>query len=477
MSSSIKPYPRMRRSGVSWLGEIPEHWQLLPNRSVFREIKSVGHEDEQLLSVTISRGVIRQSELLATTSKKDSSNTDKSKYKLVEPGDLAYNKMRAWQGAVGISDYRGIVSPAYIVQRLRAEGVPRYFHYLFRTRAFATEAERWSYGITSDQWSLRPQHFKMIYVCVPPSDEQARIVRYLNAIDGKVSKYIHNKRRLMSLLAEEIQCLTDRLIRTGIDETKPRGSTGERWIEELPSHWELRRLHHLLDPSAPLAYGILVPGPHVDGGVPYIGAGDVRPERLHLELLPRTSEEIAKAYPRTRMRAGELVYAIRGSFGRVEVIPPELEGVNLSRDAARLVPRTGINPEWLVQALRSNVCQQQFTYREIGAAITGVNIRDLKRVVIPVPPDSEQAEIVSYLGAATSDSLRAIKFAEREIELVREYRNRLVADVMTGKLDVREAAMTLADDLHEVEPLDDPGLVEGKELEEIEPQEFDEVPA
>lgn len=167
MIADLKPYPAYKDSGVPWLGEVPEHWEVLPNRALFTEVKDRNHPDEQMLSVTITKGVIRQRALLDDSSKKDSSNQDKSAYKLVRPGDIAYNKMRTWQGAVGVSDYRGIVSPAYVVQRPRADVNSRYMHYLLRTPAFAKEAERWSYGITSDMWSLRPEHFKMIYGSLP----------------------------------------------------------------------------------------------------------------------------------------------------------------------------------------------------------------------------------------------------------------------------------------------------------------------
>ena len=175
-----QPYPAYKSSGVEWLGEVPEYWDVLPNRALFAEVKERDHPEEQMLSVTITKGVIRQRALLADTSKKDSSNQDKSAYKLVRPGDITYNKMRAWQGAVGVSDYQGIVSPAYVVERPREGTSSRYLHYLLRTPAFTKEAERWSYGIASDMWSLRPEHFKMIYGCLPPLPEQAAIVSFLD---------------------------------------------------------------------------------------------------------------------------------------------------------------------------------------------------------------------------------------------------------------------------------------------------------
>ncbi|MBM3484866.1 MAG: restriction endonuclease subunit S, partial [Alphaproteobacteria bacterium] len=199
----LKPYPAMKDSGVPWLGEVPEHWGVLPNRAILYEVKERDRPDADMLSVTITRGVIRQQALLEYSSKKDSSKLDRSAYKLVQPGDIAYNKMRAWQGALGVSEYEGIVSPAYVVQRPREGMAPRYLHYLLRTPAFAKEAERWSYGITSDMWSLRPEHFKMIYSCVPPLPEQAAIVRFLDHADRRIRRYIRAKQKLIKLLEEQ----------------------------------------------------------------------------------------------------------------------------------------------------------------------------------------------------------------------------------------------------------------------------------
>jgi type I restriction enzyme, S subunit len=179
MIDGLKPYPEYKDTGVAWLGEVPGHWRVLPNRAIFTEVKERDHPHEQMLSVTITKGVIPQKALLSDSSKKDGSNQDKSAYKLVCPGDIAYNKMRAWQGALGVSDYRGVISPAYVVQRPREDVESRYVHYLLRTPAFAKEAERWSYGITSDMWNLRPEHFKLIYGCLrdPAGLHAGRAVR------------------------------------------------------------------------------------------------------------------------------------------------------------------------------------------------------------------------------------------------------------------------------------------------------------
>ena len=131
---NIKSYSNYKPSGVEWLGDVPAHWEVLPNRAIFVEVNEQNCPDEQMLSVTIVNGVILQQELLKDTLKKDSSRLDKAAYKFVQPGDIAYNKMRAWQGAVGASEYRGIISPAYVVQRPRNGNNSRYLHHLLRSR-------------------------------------------------------------------------------------------------------------------------------------------------------------------------------------------------------------------------------------------------------------------------------------------------------------------------------------------------------
>jgi type I restriction enzyme S subunit len=247
MIDGLKTYPSYKDSGVPWLGMVPEHWKVLPSRAIFAEVNERNHPYEEMLSVTINRGVIRQEALLIDSSKKDSSNLNKSAYKLVCPGDIAYNKMRAWQGAIGASDFRGIVSPAYVVMRPRDDHNPRYFHELYRTPHFAKEAERWSYGITSDMWSLRPEHFKMIYSAVPPREEQEAIVRFLDHVNRRIERYIRAKKKLIALLNEQKQAIIHRAVTRGLDPNVRLKPSGIPWLGDIPKHWEVKRNSWLFD--------------------------------------------------------------------------------------------------------------------------------------------------------------------------------------------------------------------------------------
>ncbi len=190
-------------SSNSWFGLGAPGWKQLPARALFDEVIERNSVDLPMLSVTISRGVILQSDYMrSATSKKDQSRIDRSQYKAVQPGDIVYNKMRAWQGAAGVSHHRGIVSPAYVVLRPRPGVDSSYFGHVMRTAQFAREAERWSYGIASDMWSLRPQHFKTIQFSVPMSDEQVGIVTKLSVRTAEIDRAIDSAEREVALLRE-----------------------------------------------------------------------------------------------------------------------------------------------------------------------------------------------------------------------------------------------------------------------------------
>jgi type I restriction enzyme S subunit len=246
MIDGLKPYAKYKDSGHRWLESVPEHWSILPNRALFGEVKDRNHPMEEMLSVTITRGIVRQRVLLDGSSKKDNSNFNKGAYKLVQPHDIAYNKMRAWQGALGASKLRGIISPAYVVMRPRQEANPWFYHHLYRTPLFAKEAERWSYGITSDMWSLRPEHFKAIGSVLPPPDEQAAIVRFLDHANRKIDGFIRAKRKLIGLLNEQKQAIIHRAVTRGLDPDVPLKPSGIPWLGDIPAHWDTPLLNRCL---------------------------------------------------------------------------------------------------------------------------------------------------------------------------------------------------------------------------------------
>ena len=221
--------------------------------------------------------------------------------------------------------------------------------------------------------------------------------------------------------------------------------SGVRWIGKIPRHWEEKPLKSLTPDSRPIMYGIVLPGPNVEDGVPIVKGGDVAPGRLRLDLLNKTTQEIESRYIRSRLLGGDLVYAIRGSIGMVEVVPDEVEGANLTQDAARISPGPMVSGRWLLYALRSKTTFSQLDAGATGATIRGINIRDLKRAVVQVPPLTEQRNIAAYLDEETDKVIALIERVRYHIEKLTEYRTALISAAITGKIDVREEIQEVQD--------------------------------
>ena len=160
----------------------------------------------------------------------------------------------------------------------------------------------------------------------------------------------------------------------------------------------------------------------------------MRPERLKLDRLSRTTHEIDAAHSRSRLRAGDIVYSIRGSFGDVELLPPELDGINLTQDAARIAPVNEVDHEWLMLTLKSDAVLMQLAAGAIGATIKGINIHDLRRAVLPLPPRAEQVALKLWLNSRVAQIARHHYLVLKSSILLEEYRAALITAAVTGQL-------------------------------------------
>jgi type I restriction enzyme S subunit len=474
MDSELRPYLAYKNSSVPWLGKVPEHWKLLPNRSLFAEVKDRNHPDEEMLSVTITQGVIRQRSLLADSSKKDSSNLDRSAYKLVCPGDIAYNKMRAWQSAIGSSNVRGIVSPAYVVMRLRDDHNPRYFHELYRTPHFAKEAERWSYGITSDMWSLRPEHFKMIYSALPPREEQDAIVRFLDHANRRIERYIRAKKKLIALLNEQKQAIIHRAVSRGLDRNVRLKPSGIPWLGDVPEHWDVMRLARVIAEGP--KNGI---SPPIDerGTIESFSISAVRDSIVEVRAGDRkyisgNKEALERAY---RLLRGD-VLLVRGNgnirlVGKAGVVVHDMPGRVYPDLLMRVRLAPTCLPRYLVVLLNCPIGRDQIeTAARTAVGTFKINNQQVRHLCFALPSVPEQQKILDCLAEAVGPITTAAHQAGNEISLFREYRTRLIADVITGKLDVREVVAKLAE-----EPEAETESIAESTMDEDESSECEEV--
>jgi type I restriction enzyme S subunit len=259
-----------------------------------------------------------------------------------------------------------------------------------------------------------------IRVSLPTERTQTAIADFLDAETARIDGLIDRKLRLAALLDEELRARSDAVV------WRDAGS--------IPLMFRTQQ-------ARPVMYGIVLPGPDVaPEGVPIVKGGDVRPHRLHPDLLARTTREIEAPYARARLRGGDILFAIRGGIGDVAVVPPELDDANITQDVARVAPCSGVSSEWLALALTTHAVRRQVGARITGATIKGLNIWDLKRICVPDSDEARQQLDLKELNTSIERSSHGKAALSTQIELLREHRQALITAAVTGTLEVTKAA-------------------------------------
>lgn len=295
---------------------------------------------------------------------------------------------------------------------------------------------------------LNSSIIKDVWVGLPEVTVQRRIIKYIDEQTAKIDRLMDMRRRQMALLKEQRAALIQEAVTRGLNPNAPMKDSGLLWLGEIPVHWEVKEIRYLVPQNRQVMYGIVLPGPNVDVGVPIVKAGNCEPGRLTLETMHRTTFDIEAGYVRSRLRTGDIVYAIRGSFGEAEIVPSELEGANLTQDAARIAPKPGINNQWLWYSLRSQVFFAQMNSVAVGATIRGVNIKDLKRGKLPIPPDIEQKQIADYINSESIKIENILSAYARQITLLSEYRAALIHECVTGQRPVPDRHAQAEENAH-----------------------------
>jgi type I restriction enzyme S subunit len=441
MIDGLRPYPEMKASGLPWLGDVPVHWDVRRNGRLFGARRETAFPDLPVLEVSIRSGV-RVRDFDAGGRKQEMS--DRSKYQRAVRGDIAYNMMRMWQGAVGIAPVDGLVSPAYVVARPFPEIDAAYYAYLFRTAAYKREIDTFSRGIVPDRNRLYWESFKQMPSVYPPLDEQRLIVRFMDWHGARTAKLIRAKKRTIALLNEEKQAIIHRAVTRGLDPNVKLKPSGIPWLGDVPVHWEVKRLKWVTR----LQRGYDLPADkRIVGPYPVVSSGGVIDH--HTEFKASAPGVVMGRYGST-----EAVFYIEKNFWphNTSLFVTDFQG-NLVR--------------WCYYLLRT-ISKADHSGK---SAVPGVDRKDLFDIVVAVPPYHEQIEVTRGIEDRSLNLDRPVSRVEPEIALIQEFRARLIADVVTGKLDVRAAAVALPEvtDLEAIEePAEDDGLDEAADTEDEE---------
>ena len=433
----MEKYSSYKDSGVKWLGEIPSHWELKHLRNFLTLFSEKGYGNAPLLSVTREKGVILRNK----DDKEENHNfvpDDLSGYKHLYPGDFVINKMKSWQGSYGVSEYEGIVSPAYFTCKLRGVD-PQFFSRAIRSKAYIGFFMQYSKGIRVDQWDLDPSSMKDIPFILPPLDEQKRIVPYLDAATAKIDEAIFHQQRVIDLLNERKQILIDRAVSRGApsDHAPMLKDSGYDWLGQIPAHWDINKLKYLCKMFGRIGFRGYSAEDLVEEGE---GAVTLSPTNIiegKLDFTECSYLSWQKYYesPEIMVFPGDVIFVKTASIGKtayVESIPIETTVNPQILVLKEIIP----NSEYLSFYLQSSFMQGWVKATANGSTILTIPQTTIGNYPIALPSPDEQVAIVDYLKVEIGKIERAKASVNSTINLLQERKQIIIKDMVTGKVRV-----------------------------------------
>ena len=433
---SFPRYSTYKDSGVEWLGQVPEHWEVKRLGTVFRQVDEAGEDHLPILCVSIHDGVSDKELGEEEMDRKVTRSDDRSKYKKVEPGELVYNMMRAWQGGFGAVSVHGMVSPAYVVARPKSGLLTSIIEQQLRTPNAVEEMRRYSQGVTDFRLRLYWEEFKCISVVIPPTAEQREIAEFLEGETRKINGLVSEQRRLMELLREKRQAVISHAVTRGLNPAAPLKPSGIEWLGDVPTHWEVKRIKFVTAGVKAGPFGsALTKDVYVSAGFRVYGQEQVSPNDFTLGdyfITPEKYEELSQY----SVSPGDILISCVGTFGKIAIVPGEIVPGIINPRLIRLRCSKAIKAEYLVEVMRSNVTFEQLSSFTRGGTMDVINIGTLSGIFLALPPMPEQEELLTFMSQESSkfDALKAE--AQRAIDLLLERRTALISAAVTGQIDV-----------------------------------------
>ena len=482
--ADLKPYPAMKDSGVPWLGEVPAHWEMqrLRNTSEMRVSNVDKHtkDEEQPVRLCNYVDVYKNDRIRSGMAfMRATATTDEIERFRLRSGDVLITKdSEAWND-IGVpalvEDTQDDIVSGYHLALLRPflERVDGGF--LFRalqSTAVAYQFHVEANGVT--RYGLSHSAIKSVWLPLPPLPEQAAIVRYLDHTDRRIRRYIRAKQKLITLLEEQKQAIIHQAVtgqidvRTGLPYPAYKPS-GVEWLGEMPEHWEVVQLRRVALDRCDGPFGSGLKSSHyTEEGIRVVRLQNIGHGEFRNSDTAFISPEYYSSLGDHSVVAGDILIAGLGDdnhpAGRACVAPESIIPAMVKADCFRFrLNQTRVEPRFAALQLTATATAAS-ALLSTGATRQRTNLQSTSARAIGIPAVSEQVLIVEHVTVKASSISAAEEAAQREIALLREYRTRLIAEVVTGKLDVREAASRLPDEVEEPELLDETdALTEGEE--------------
>lgn len=421
----------MKDSGIAWIGAIPNHWRVSKIKQIVRWKSVKGQPDLPVLSLYRDYGVIPKD------SRDDNHNVtslDTSGYKVVEHGDLVINKMKAWQGSLAVSEYNGIVSPAYHICKITSENIcKKYLHYLLRDASYLPEYMRLSTGLRVGQWDLSFDDFKNIPFLVPSLAEQERIAAFLDAECAEIDTVLEKTRASIEEYKKLKQAVITQAVTKGIRGDRPMKDSGIEWIGDIPAEWDV--LHLVAHTS------MLTPmrdrPENLDGPIPWVRIEDfegkyIESSKAGLGVSMKTVKEMnLKVYP-----VGTILCTSSCIMGKCAIVSRELVS---NQRFIGIIPDRTTDKTYLYYLMTSNA--ERMNFLSTGALQANLSRSAFEHLKVQFPPYSEQREIAAYLDDKCEKIDELILKKQQYLTEIENYKKSLIYEYVTGKKEVKTSVL------------------------------------
>lgn len=434
--NSEKKERKMRDSGIPWIGEVPEGWGVnkIKYHLTRNEIKN--KPDKQVLSVYRDYGVIPKD------SRDDNHNVtseDTSKYKYVQKGDLVINKMKAWQGSLGVSKYESIVSPAYYIYKFHDDSFDgKFFHYLIRG-CYKDEFRRISGGIREGQWDLSAEKFENTMIIIPPIPEQHRIADFLDSKCSEIDNLIENLRARVESAKEYKKAVITEAVTKGLDKDAKMKDSGVEWIGEIPEGWKICKVKQI---SNKITDGAHISPDTTNGEFKFLSVTNMNDTGAldFVNCLKINSVQYAYLVKTgCQPKKDDVLISKDGTIGKTTVVSDN----NFVVASSLVIIRPNqlkIRPKYLKYCLMSNIVQEQLLSVLAGSALKRVSIEKNANLKFVYTYDmTTQQQIIDYLDSKCSEIDTLLQNYEDQIATLEEYKKSLIYEYVTGKKEVPEA--------------------------------------
>jgi len=424
----IMRYDLYKDSGVEWIGEIPSHWDIKKNKYFTQPQKNKSEKgDEELLSVSEQFGVITRKSI-----REDQENLTRSEslvgYLKVKKGELVSNIMLMWKRGLGVSEHNGIVSPSYSVfSFLNSE--PKYFHYLFRTDQYVSEFRRNSTGVIESRLRLYDDSFGSLKSHFPPLDEQNQIVNFLDKKTNLIDELIKKIEQMIELLNEQRNSLINEVVTQGLNPNVEKKESGVEWIGEIPSHWKISKLKYIVSENQQSLSNSTDPDLELD----YIEISDVnsigefkKPTKYIFSESPSRCRRICR-------KGDVIISTVRTYLKSIGIIEEQKENLICSTGFSVLTPKSEYLSKYVFYMLRSNWFISKIISKSEGVSYPSVQSHKLLGTDVITMDKQEQQKIVEFLDEETQKIDKTIFDELKRIDLLKEYKQSLISEVVTGK--------------------------------------------